>query len=93
MAAKSSTTRCEHNHYDISYYRRAARINFQTEIVNGPALRCEMVSCDAMTSGFVSDLFTSSRSSGHREGGEGGWGERDGGEGWEGGREGEGRGG
>ena len=30
------------------------------------ALRCEMVSCDAMTSGFVSDLFTSSRSSGHR---------------------------
>ena len=25
------------------------------------ALRCEMVSCDPMTSGFVSDLFTSSR--------------------------------
>ena len=25
-----------------------------------------MVSCDATTSGFVSDLFTSSRSSGHR---------------------------
>ena len=30
------------------------------------ALRCEMVSCDAVTSGFVSDLFTSSRSSGPR---------------------------
>ena len=27
------------------------------------ALRCETVHCDAMTSGFVSDLFTSSRSS------------------------------
>ncbi len=36
---------------------------FPNRVCQRGALRCQMVSCDAMTSGFVSDLFTSSRSS------------------------------
>ena len=39
---------------------------FPNRVCQRGALRCEMISCDAMISGFVSDLFTSSRSSGHR---------------------------
>ena len=39
---------------------------FPNRVCQRGALRCEMLSCDAMTFGFVSDLFTSYRSSGHR---------------------------
>ena len=47
--------------------RLAGRENqFPNRVCQWGALRGEMVSCDAVTSGFASDLFTSSRSSGPR---------------------------
>ena len=39
---------------------------FPNRVCQRGALRCEMVYCDAVISGFVNDLFTSSRSSGPR---------------------------
>ena len=51
----------------FSDFRCGSENQFPNRDCQRGALRCEMLSCDAITSGFVSDLFTtSSRSSGHR---------------------------
>ena len=58
--ASSSTSRPHHRP------RPGSENQFPNRDCQRVALRCEMVSCDAMTSRFVSDLFTSSLCSGHR---------------------------
>ena len=66
-AVQLSTVLCSTFRLQIKIGHGAARENqFPNRDCQRGALRCEIISCDAMTSDFVCDLFISSRSSGHR---------------------------
>ena len=47
-----------HGEWYVCVYGHVCHMHRSRLLCQGRALLCEMVPCDAMTSGFVSDLFT-----------------------------------